>query len=98
MDAFRQVAPTILVDDLGKAWQAQADDRGDFVWASCEHLIDHKAQTTFLLRVDDSKVAAFTGDPLLANLPSARSGQAYGLGANSFRIDDFSAGRSSTTS
>lgn len=172
MDAFRQVAPTILIDDLGKAWQAladefgkatglekaaadtvadfdaqvaaararirvpdgmaniisfngpgqanpiarlgsahaallaslgfsiedpnpawhtQANDRGDFVWASYEHLIDLKAQTTFLLRVDDSKVAAFTGDPLLVNLPSVRNGQVYGLGVNSFRIDYFSA-------
>lgn len=30
-------------------------------------------------------------DPILANLPSIKNKQVYGLGANSFRIDYYSA-------
>jgi len=72
------------------AWHTQAASRDDFVWTDYERLVDLKAETTFVLRVDDSKAAAFRNDPLLANLPSVKNGQVYGLGVHSFRIDCYS--------
>lgn len=72
------------------AWHTQAASRDDFVWADYERLVDLKAETTFILRVDDSKAPAFRNDPVLANLPSVKSGQVYGLGVHSFRIDYYS--------
>lgn len=72
------------------AWHTQAASRDDFVWADYERLVDLKAETTFLLRVDDSKAAAFRNDPVLANLPSVKNGQVFGLGIHSFRIDYYS--------
>lgn len=78
------------IEDPNPAWHTQANSRSDFVWASYENLIDLKAATTFLLRADDSGTAAFLDDPLLANLPSVKNRQVYGLGPNSFRIDYFS--------
>jgi iron complex transport system substrate-binding protein len=73
-----------------QAWHTQAASRDDFVWADYERLVDLKAETTFLLRVDDSKAAAFRNDPVLANLPSVKNGQVFGLGIYSFRIDYYS--------
>ncbi|MCX8997371.1 Fe2+-enterobactin ABC transporter substrate-binding protein [Rhizobiaceae bacterium BDR2-2] len=78
------------MEDPDPAWHTQANNRGDFVWAPYENLVDLTSQTTFLLQVDDSKAAAFLDDPVLANVPSVRTGQVYGLGVNSFRIDPFS--------
>ncbi len=78
------------LEDPDPAWHTQASPREDFVWADYERLVDLKAETTFLLRVDDSKAAAFLNDPVLANLPSVKKGQVYGLGVDSFRIDYFS--------
>lgn len=78
------------LEEPDPAWHTQANAREDFVWADYERLVDLKAETTFLLRVDDSKVAAFVNDPILANLPSVKKRQVYGLGVNSFRIDYFS--------
>lgn len=72
------------------AWHTQAASRNDFVWADYERLVDLKAETTFLLRVDDSRAAAFLSDPVLANLPSVKDGRVYGLGIHSFRIDYYS--------
>ncbi len=72
------------------AWHTQAASRDDFVWADYERLVDLKAETTFLLRVDDSRAAAFRNDPVLANLPTVKTGQVYGLGVHSFRIDYYS--------
>lgn len=72
------------------AWHTQAASRDDFVWADYERLVDLKAETTFLLRVDDGKAAAFRNDPVLANLASVRNGQVFGLGIHSFRIDYYS--------
>jgi len=78
------------LEDPDPAWHTQASSRKDFVWADYERLIDLKAETTFLLRMDDSKTAAFLNDPVLANLPSVKTQQVFGLGVNSFRIDYFS--------
>lgn len=73
------------------AWQSNADANHDFIWAPYEKLPQLTADTTFLLRIDDSRRDAFLKDPVMANLPSVRNGQVYGLGANSFRIDYYSA-------
>lgn len=78
------------IENPDPAWHTQAASRDDFVWADYERLVDLKAEITFLLRVDDSKAAAFRNDPVLANLPSVKSGQVYGLGIHSFRIDYYS--------
>ncbi|WP_027488144.1 Fe2+-enterobactin ABC transporter substrate-binding protein [Allorhizobium undicola] len=78
------------MEDPDPSWHTQAVLRHDFVWASYERLVDLKAETTFLLRVDDSRAEAFMRDPVLANLPSVKKGQVYGLGVNSFRMDYYS--------
>lgn len=78
------------IEDPDPAWHTQAQGRNDFVWADYERLVDLKAETTFLLRVGDDRAAAFRNDPILANLPSVRSGRVYGLGVHSFRIDYYS--------
>ncbi|WP_353047235.1 Fe2+-enterobactin ABC transporter substrate-binding protein [Sphingobium sp. BHU LFT2] len=79
------------VEDPDPAWHAASEARGDFVWAPYEMLPRLTAATTFLLRANDERVAAFLGDPVLANLPSVRTRQVQSLGANSFRIDYYSA-------
>ncbi|KAA9001419.1 Fe2+-enterobactin ABC transporter substrate-binding protein [Affinibrenneria salicis] len=73
------------------AWQSSVSPRQDFVWAQYENLTRLAAPTTFLLSAGDEKAAAFLRDPMLANLPSVKNKQVYGLGVNSFRIDYFSA-------
>ncbi|RDE07847.1 Fe2+-enterobactin ABC transporter substrate-binding protein [Pelagibacterium lacus] len=78
------------LEDPNPEWHAQPNLREDFVWAPYENLVALTAETTFLLRVDDSGVAPFVNEPTLANLPSVQAGQVYGLGVNSFRIDYFS--------
>ena len=52
---------------------------------------DLTSATTFILSRDNEGAKAFLEDPVLANLPSVKAGQVYGLGANSFRIDFYSA-------
>lgn len=79
------------VEDPDPAWHAAAEARGDFVWAPYEMLPRLTASTTFLLRANDARVAAFLNDPVLANLPSVRARRIQSLGANSFRIDYYSA-------
>lgn len=78
------------VEDPPLEWHSQAGVRGDFVWAQFERLPELTSETTFLLRVDDSGVQPFLDEPILANLPSVRAGQVYGLGVNSFRVDYYS--------
>lgn len=68
---------------------AESSDQ-DFVRTPYEYLTRLEAPITFLTRVDDSGVDDFLNDPVLANLPSVQSGQVYGLGKHSFRIDYFS--------
>lgn len=72
-------------------WHSGTKATGDFVRADYEKLTQLTANTTFLLRVNDSAVPAFLADPVLANLPSVKSQQVFGLGENSFRIDYYSA-------
>ncbi|MBA8821628.1 Fe2+-enterobactin ABC transporter substrate-binding protein [Ochrobactrum sp. P6BS-III] len=79
------------IEDPNPAWHTQAESRGDFVWAPYENLIDLKSNVTFLLRVNDTGAATFLNDPFLANVPSVKNRQVYGLGVNSFRIDNYSA-------
>ncbi|WP_460273324.1 Fe2+-enterobactin ABC transporter substrate-binding protein [Celeribacter sp. ULVN23_4] len=47
--------------------------------------------TVILLSGDDSDVAAFLNDPLLANLPAVQKRQVYPMGPSSFRVDYYSA-------
>lgn len=73
------------------SWHSgNAGQRGDFVWAPYEYLTRLTAPTTFLLRFGNDRIGGFLGDPVLANLPSVKSKQVYGLGENSFRIDYYS--------
>ena len=73
------------------SWHGALDKPDDFVKSEYERLTELNAETTFLLRVDDSAVPAFLEDKVLANMPSVKLKQVYGLGKNSFRIDYYSA-------
>lgn len=79
-----------VVEEPDASWHTQANVRNDFVWAAHENLINLSSETTFLLSKDDAGTADFIADPVLANMPSIKAGQVYGLGLNSFRIDYFS--------
>lgn len=79
------------IESPDPAWHSGAGEPGDFVRSEYAYLTRLKAPTTFLLRSDAQDVSRFRNDPVLANLPSVRTGQVYGLGLNSFRIDYFSA-------
>ncbi|PMR73604.1 Fe2+-enterobactin ABC transporter substrate-binding protein [Billgrantia endophytica] len=79
------------IESPAREWQSDANSAQDFVRAQYEYLTQMRAPTTFLLSAGDERAAAFLDDPILANLPSVQAGQVYGLGANSFRIDFFSA-------
>lgn len=79
------------VEGPDPAWQTGPGNLNDFVRSHYEHLTQMTAPTTFLFNATDEKVPQFVNDPVLANLPSVKTGQVYGLGANSFRIDYFSA-------
>ncbi len=80
-----------VIEDPDVAWHTQASLRNDFVWAEFERLTDLTSETTFLLRFGPDGVASFVAEPVLANMPSVKAGQVYGLGVNSFRIDYYSA-------
>lgn len=86
---LQQLGFTIESADL--AWQPKDKPVSDFVWAQYEHLTQLAAPTTFLLSGTDKEADVFMADPILANLPSIKNKQVYGLGANSFRIDYYSA-------
>ncbi|TFH87420.1 Fe2+-enterobactin ABC transporter substrate-binding protein [Billgrantia azerbaijanica] len=79
------------LESPSQEWHGDANPISGFVRAQYEHLTELTAPTTFLLSAGDDRAEAFRRDPVLANLPSVRSGQVYGLGVNSFRIDFFSA-------
>lgn len=73
-------------------WHTQPEPRTDFVFADYEHLTELTAGTTFILSADnDAAESGFAADEVLANVPSVKNGQVYGLGADSFRIDPYSA-------
>lgn len=87
-----------LIESLGftveqpdQAWHSSINNSKDFVRAEYEHLTLLQSDTTFLIRATDHDALAFKNDPVLVNLNSVRSGQVYGLGANSFRVDFYSA-------
>ncbi|WP_193017524.1 Fe2+-enterobactin ABC transporter substrate-binding protein [Proteus sp. FME41] len=86
---LQQLGFTIESADL--AWQPKDKPVSDFVWAQYEHLTQLTAPTTFLLSGTAKDADVFMADPILANLPSVKNKQVYGLGANSFRIDYYSA-------
>ncbi|QTX04939.1 Fe2+-enterobactin ABC transporter substrate-binding protein [Agromyces archimandritae] len=80
------------IEDPDVAWHTQPQERADFVFAPYEKLTELAGETTFILSADDETArAGFAADPVLANVPSVAAGQVYGLGANSFRMDSFSA-------
>lgn len=72
-------------------WQPKDKPVSDFVWAQYEHLTQLTAPTTFLLRGTQKDAENFMADPILANINSVKNKQVYGLGANSFRVDYYSA-------
>lgn len=80
------------IEDPNPAWHKQPKARKDFVFADYEHLTELTAGTTFVLSADTAKArSGFGSDKVLANLPSVKNHQVYGLGANSFRMDKYSA-------
>lgn len=79
------------VEDPDRRWHSTAEAPSDFVWAPYENLVRLRADTTFLVRGGDDRAEAFLNDPVLANLPSVRGRRVVALGANSFRIDYYSA-------
>ncbi|WP_230206398.1 Fe2+-enterobactin ABC transporter substrate-binding protein [Microbacterium gorillae] len=79
------------IEEPDAAWHTQANQRQDFVFASFENLTQLTGETTFALSVDNEGAKALAADPVLANIPSVKAGQVYGLGANSFRVDKYSA-------
>ena len=79
------------IEDPDPSWHTQAQQREDFVWAPYENLTRLTSETTFILSADDASAQRFAEDPVMANVPSVRAGQVYGLGVNSFRMDPYSA-------
>lgn len=79
------------VESPPPAWHSDGNPSNDFIRAQYENLTQLRARTTFLLSADDERAKVFLRDPILANLAAVKSGQVYGLGVNSFRIDYFSA-------
>ncbi len=73
------------------SWETYKDKRNDFVRAHYENLTLLKAPVTFLIVADQNKANKLMNDPVLANMPSVKKKQVYGLGLNSFRVDYFSA-------
>ncbi|RZF90137.1 Fe2+-enterobactin ABC transporter substrate-binding protein [Pseudoalteromonas sp. CO302Y] len=79
------------IEDPEQSWHSGLQKSNDFVRAEFEHLVLLKSPTTFLIRAEQPTADRFMTDPVLANLNSVKSKQVYGLGANSFRIDYYSA-------
>lgn len=68
-----------------------AQARQDFAFVTYENLSQAVGgESVFLLTGTDETVAAFTSDPVLANLPAVEKKQVYPLGITSFRIDYYS--------
>ncbi len=79
------------VEAPDESWHTQAKPREDFVFSAYENLTKLTAQTTFILSAANPDAQKFAKDPVLANVPSVKSKQVYGLGVNSFRVDPYSA-------
>lgn len=89
-----------LLTSLGFTYQAadpQYDvnqgSRADTAFVTAENLPAAlgDSQTIFLISADDSVVADFVSDPLLANQPAVANDRVHTLGLDSFRIDYYSA-------
>lgn len=74
-----------------RQWHDNKEPLSDFLRVHFDLLTQLKADTTFLLEATDETAQRFMNDPVLANLPSVKKKQVYGLGKNSFRIDKYSA-------
>lgn len=79
------------IEEPNRAWHTQAQPRNDFVWANYENLASLTGTMSFILSQDNAGAQKFANDPALANLPSVKAKQVYGLGLNSFRVDKYSA-------
>ncbi|ALJ21576.1 Fe2+-enterobactin ABC transporter substrate-binding protein [Microbacterium sp. No. 7] len=79
------------LEDPPIEWHTITEQRSDFVFATYENLTELTSETTFILAQDDEGAQKFAQDPTMANVPSVKAGQVYGLGKNSFRVDKFSA-------
>lgn len=79
------------IESADPAWQTDGKPIRDFVWAQYENLTQLSAPTTFLLKATDKDAQVMLRDPILANVPSVKAKQVYGLGTNSFRVDYYSA-------
>ncbi len=89
-----------LLEDLGfsiespdPSWQASSISHRDFLRIPYENLTLLVSSTTFLLASssESDTTNKFLNDPILQNIASIKSGQVYGLGLHSFRIDLYSA-------
>lgn len=87
-----------LLSDLGfkmavqnRQWHDNTTPLSDFMRVHFEILAQIKADTIFLLEATDDIAQQFMNDPVLANLPSVKKKQVFGLGKSSFRIDMYSA-------
>ena len=75
--------PASLAGDVARS--------SDFDFISHENLAQAIAgDGVFLLNGTAESVAAFTADPVLANLPAVTSGRVWPLGPTSFRVDYYS--------
>ncbi|MFT3942779.1 MAG: Fe2+-enterobactin ABC transporter substrate-binding protein [Ancrocorticia sp.] len=87
-----------LLEALGLEVVAAPEDldtskqpRQDFAFVTYENLSQAVGgESVFLLTGTDETVAAFSADPVLANLPAVEKKQVYPLGITSFRIDYYS--------
>lgn len=79
------------IESPPRHWHGDGNPPNDFVRSQYEHLTELQARTTFLLSAGDDRAKIFLRDPILANQAAVKSGQVYGLGVNSFRVDFFSA-------
>lgn len=76
---------------LPESMRSSVTRSSDFDFISRENLSAAiTGDTVFLLSADESDVAAFLADPVLANHPAVVSGQVYPLGISSFRVDPYS--------
>lgn len=79
------------VSGLPEELRGMAQRSSDFDFISHENLTAAiTGGTVFLLNGTEESVAAFTADPLLANLPAVQAGRVYPLGPTSFRVDYYS--------
>ncbi|WP_273688955.1 Fe2+-enterobactin ABC transporter substrate-binding protein [Ketogulonicigenium vulgare] len=76
---------------LPEALRPQVSRSSDFDFISHEYLSAAiEGENVFLFGADQSGVAAFMADPVLANLPAVQAGRVYALGLSSFRVDYYS--------